>query len=976
MAIIQLKNGIDRFWRNASNKNALRPEHKATIRSRLLQGSVDEEDTAFALHNALVTAKVVRIDYPTDWPDAFTVIIDLLRRVRDGNQAHLSGALLVLLRVIKELASAKLRRSQTALQAVTPELVLLIGEIYSKLTPMWLDFLTKGRGDEDDADYAMQNSLTCLKALRRLVVMGYEYPHRDSLVQEFWGLSQNQFGQFLGYVSHDSIVPAPYQDVVGKHLLQFTKFHIDMCETHPASFAVLPNSMALVHAYWDLVARFAEVFDKSGGIRQGPSDSGPEAKTKVEGPLLERLALKGLLLLKGCITMVYHPHQTFKFRSKEVKAEQSAAMDFVKDNLLTSDFVLQVVNVIITKLFIFRKSDLEAWEEAPEEWESQEHLAGDAWEWQVRPCSERVFLLLLVHYTDLLVPPLLEYFKTAVNPAADVVTKEAVYTAMGRAADRVYDAFDFDSFLKSTLAADAQVQGPLAKLLRRRIAILLSIWVPIKIANENRPLVFEIFRHLMKKDDPNNDEVVRITAARQLKYIADDFEFVPELFQPYASDLLAQLIDLLQEVDTDDTKLAILSTVRVIINRMDTLVSQFGDQIMSVLPTVWGSVGEDAFMIKQAILSIISTLVTSMRSESQRYHAHILPLVAEAMDPSTQVHTFLLDDAVDMWRCIMAQCCPPLSQELISLEEAVVPHLDYDSKLSEDCLEIVKAYIVLAPEAMLSDRFRRPTLMGLSKILESKRRDIMHLGAKTVQYVLRAAEELGGPNGISVVVQDMMGVGLLPHILEQLHDTWESQQVMGPKAKKRTLGVVAETYYVSILARIAVVNPELFVNMLSSTGDLAQVWRWLSAEWFSCLDNMADVERSKLSCLALTRLTELPQPMQDLVLGKLQDYFAMWTTIVGEVQEGDASGADCLVWSETPSGEFDTPLDTRENILGAKDPIHVEHTFNFIKLRLQDLIQRTGGEQAFEANWAVNVDKDVLSGFQALSTPGDRNIDL
>jgi len=39
-------------------------------------------------------------------------------------------------------------------------------------------------------------------------------------------------------------------------------------------------------------------------------------------------------------------------------------------------------------------------------------------------------------------------------------------------------------------------------------------------------------------------------------------------------------------------------------------------------------------------------------------------------------------------------------------------------------------------------------------------------------------------------------------------------------------------------------------------------------------------------------------------------------------------------------------------------------------LRLQDLIRRTGGEQAFEAEWAVNVDKEVLAGFRQLSQPG------
>ena len=56
--------------------------------------------------------------------------------------------------------------------------------------------------------------------------------------------------------------------MVGKHLMQFAKLHINMSETHAASFPLLPNSIPLVRAYWNLVKGFSEVFEKSGGIKQ------------------------------------------------------------------------------------------------------------------------------------------------------------------------------------------------------------------------------------------------------------------------------------------------------------------------------------------------------------------------------------------------------------------------------------------------------------------------------------------------------------------------------------------------------------------------------------------------------------------------------------------------------------------------------------------------------------------------------------
>lgn len=942
---------------------------KQQIRERLFEGTIGEEDKAFALHNALVVAKVVRIDYPDDWRDALPSVIDLLRAHKNGNQLFLGGALIILLRVVKELGTARLRKSQTALQSVTPEMVYLLGEIYTERTTMWVNWLTTGQGDEDDADIAMQNSLFCLKTLRLLLIVGYENPSQDKVVLEFWSVTQSHFGQFLGYVSHDSAVPAPYQDVVGKHLLQFTKLHLEMSVTHPASFPLLPNSIPLVQAYWDLVAKFAEVFDKSGGLRQTTAGGLDSAKSKVEGPLLEKLALKGLLLIKNCNAIVWRPIQTFKYKTSEVKLQQSEAISTINTQLMTDEFVLQIVNVIVTKLLIFRQADLDAWDLDPEEFESTEKHLGDAWAWEVRPCAERVFLDLLVHYKALVSPPLLSYFHSAAKSDSDVITKEAIYTAMGGAAPNLFEVFDFDTFLSTTIVQDAQYTGPLAKVLRRRIAILLSLWVPVKIDDANRPLVFDIYRHLLNKKDAINDEVVRITAARQLKWIADDFNFPGEVCVPYAPEIFTQLLNLLGDVAIDDTKQALFETLRLFIQRMEAHISPFGDQIMSAIPGLWDAAGED-FMSKQSILSVLSGLVSSLGSESQRYQRFMLPIIAHAMDANSQIHIFLLDDTVDLWKTVMSQSSPPLAPELIRLEPTILPLTSHqEMHISQDSLEIVKSYIVLAPEAMLSDATRQATLEALCGAMSSRDRSEVCIAAKSIDYILRAAEEFGGSDGVSVIVQDMLEIGFLRQVLSGIHGAWESHQTTGPNRKSNPLETVLETDYFAILGRIAVADSAVFIGLLERFGGLNQVWSWLSAEWFSAFDSMADGERQKLSCLALTRLCELPQPIQDLVLGKLQDYFCMWTSVVLEVHEGDANGPDCLVWSAAPQTEYDTPQDRRESAIALKDPVHSVHTFNFIRERLQDLVQRTGGEEQFQANWTVNVDRDVLAGFQDLSNP-------
>jgi len=638
---------------------------------------------------------------------------------------------------------------------------------------------------------------------------------------------------------------------------------------------------------------------------------------------------------------------------------------------------LDIVQVIISKLFIFRKSDLEAWEEDPETWESQERNEGQAWEWAVRPCAERLLIDLLTHHREL-GQPLLTYCNLATKVQMDIVTKEAAYCALGCAASIVHESFDFDRFLNATLVADTQIQEPMAKLLRRRIAILLSQWIAIKIPEGSRPVVYEIYRHILNPNDDHNDLVVRITAARQFKWIAEDFGFTGEDFLPFAADYFTLLVGLIKEVESDEARLAILSTIRVIVNGMGQHVSQFGTDIMVVLPTLWETVGPEEYMMKQAILAVMSSLIDAIGLNSLPHQPTIIPLLREAMNPDSALHLHLIEDSIELWSSVMQQCTPPLLPELAQLVELLLPLLEYDSHVANRCLEITKDYIILAPGEILSDHLRRPTIEALGKTLNVPSREQNRLGAECLERVVRIAEDLGVAQGLSIVIQDMFETGLLRTLLERLHSAWESTQTVGPSRKPSKIDSLKETDYFAILARIALADPALFVNMLSSfSGSFEQPWSWLSTQWFANFDCIAEADKKKLSCLALTRLCELPSPVQELILARLQDYLSMWTSVITDLREPtEASNTDTLIWKPREAysaAEFEgeTPLMKHEYMFAEKDPVHRVNTYDFVRARLEDLVSRVGGEQAFEANWAVNVDKDVLAGFQRLSQPGE-----
>jgi DNA-binding protein len=151
--------------------------------------------------------------------------------------------------------------------------------------------------------------------------------------------------------------------------------------------------------------------------------------------------------------------------------------------------------------------------------------------------------------------------------------KDAVYCAIYITAPVIQNQLDFDALLRSNLVDEVQVKDPQFKILRRRIAMLLGKWTPIKLAEQSKPLVYQIFHHLLNPEDEVNDQVVRVTAGRQLSNVVEAWEFEPKPFLPYIDDVLTRLMALIEEVELQETKMALLNTISVLSERMEEAVS-------------------------------------------------------------------------------------------------------------------------------------------------------------------------------------------------------------------------------------------------------------------------------------------------------------------------------------------------------------------------------------------------------------------
>jgi hypothetical protein len=189
--------------------------------------------------------------------------------------------------------------------------------------------------------------------------------------------------------------------------MQLSKFHHAMATTHPSSFSLMSGSVELIQqGYWPLIKQLSENW---GSKSLDSAQIGTDGAAEEEAPILERLSLKGLLLIRACVKMVFYPTQTFRYRHQQEKEERLQAVQKVRSQLLTESLVQEIMGTLVQCFFVFRPSDLRAWEEEPDEWEKMEE-GGEDWEFAIRPCAEKLFLDLAKNFKDLIIPPLLQVF--------------------------------------------------------------------------------------------------------------------------------------------------------------------------------------------------------------------------------------------------------------------------------------------------------------------------------------------------------------------------------------------------------------------------------------------------------------------------------------------------------------------------------------------------------------------------------------
>ncbi|PPQ99043.1 hypothetical protein CVT24_003603 [Panaeolus cyanescens] len=874
-AIIQFKNAVVGHWRS---RRLLSDELRSNIRQRCL-AFVDEQDETIADCNNLVVSKLARTDYPQHWPNLVPDLVQIIntsleQRYQSGldnpsNTLRLRRGLKLLNDIIKEFSSMKLLNGVKVMSQITGELKDAFYRYYSGMASIFSpQQITTANLDSPKL---CDDILLCHLVFKCLVKMSVwlwnkteQLPKETREERDNWllGLFNSSVAQvkmltelrktlLLTVVqSNVQLNGQATQTVVNytKHLRLFGKLFRRLQQLHAQRFASLEESPGLILYYW------SQVVDSK--------NYAPRPITNVANPDSELFPVK--FLVQGMILFKESLSQWTPVKRSGIPNKNS----------LSEEFVRRAVEILVSRFMPLNATDLEGWIADPEEWINMEEKENDEWEYDIRACSERLTTQLCNQFPEFVVPLLKSTFEAiAPLPTTDldsIVQKEALYCAVGRCANRLRDHIQFAAYLENTFHPQAHDTNPNYPIIKRRIAWLIGKWVSSESTPVNNPKIWEILVHLLQDRSPGSDTVVRLTASTSLRECVDVLGFDPQAFEPFLATSITQLINVMGEADTLESKRRVADTLNVIIEQSGYRIRPFMAVITEPIPELWLNSEKD-YLLKASLLVTVTKLVEATQEQSNALTALVESLIKGSMVEEAKIQ--LEEDALVLWLAALRNS-PTFTEStntgLLGLFPLAVDMLSTNLDLLGSLTSIVESYFLLAASHLLTlyskDIFKAFEMAFNNKLVDNNAKGL--IGSLSLLVQLSPSALWG---------EAMHTSGLFPYLLKTL--------VAG---ESDTLLLVE---HIHLFSRIAILDTQMFQHlMMASAQALGQpestLYDLLLDQWWGKFDNMSEPRHRKLAAMGAAALVSTGRPE---ILSRLPtETFNLWLDVFGEIKEAQA----------------------------------------------------------------------------------------
>lgn len=846
---------------------------------------------------------------------------------------------------------------RTGFQAAAPDLVKVTGALYLQLTQKWMQSFDLA---------TMEVGYMALKVTGRLISEGYSHCNRYSEASEFFNSSVEHF---LGFANMYDSQPA---ELIAKHIRGLGKFYTNVFDRQPVAFMMMQDSLKLIKSYLTIFESKAELLQQVGDPSQD------EESTE----FWERIVVQGLKLVKNVISLFYkNGVSTIRYRSEEDREESKAAFALLEKEFFTPNVINGIVSILLSSYFKLTPRDLESWKSDPEEWTTEQ--LNNSWEYQARPCAEKVFTDLLANFKTIVGPTVLEFMESS-SQSNDLLFRDVAYNAFAIASAAPFDNIDFDDMLARGFIPQGYATGSdMYSIIRRRICLVISDWVSVQCSAASRIEIYKLIQHFLNPADPLNDRVVRLYACQALRYTVDEWNTDLNDFIPFLPVLLERMFQLLtQDLELMESKKFVLQVLSVIVDRVERQIAPYTDMILQILPPLWDT-SEDNYQMKCIILQTLSNLISSTGENSTKCYSLAMPMLQVSVDSTSELFTYLLEDALPLWE-VLAENAPEANEHLLRLLPLLINLIENNTENLTLEIKILESYVLLDSSFLISNfgaqMFKLFAIYLPNMTIESSSWVNSTLNLLALNSPFEAYGE--------ILVSSGLFSALFAVLLHEDTSPITCVEVLGN------------------FSRMALQNADAFLQFLTVTG-LPDTYRPPVDEpnaptpspieavidaYINKFDSMGHPRERKLNALGITALVRTGcEP----AMRKLPDIMAIWTQLLDEVSENEVGDAEIYyspeeyfnpnesmiragITSQYPTPQHPDPAGAdaealmspethRRRALHNTDPVHTIRLKAYISASLEHVQQLSEDHAAFLATSLDPSLVDTLAGVLKLA---------
>ena len=889
LAMIRFKNGIAKYWRpRIVNRKSVVIEHdaKERIRQRLLD-VLSEPDRVVATQGALSVARIMRHDYPDEWPTIVPTLqaalesssAALYEAAAQGRLAQSTAETLVLLRAadtlrhcVKELGSVRIMAGRLRMASLAECLIPVLQPVMERVfaiafdtndTAAWAQ--TPGTAERLRASHLLLKSLHRLSLHEKGLISSRVQQIDSNVAYMFFASTPRQLAcvaqrrtEFVG-TGHE-LLP-----VLTKHMMAYAKLHYAFVSSFQSHITKWPSWTEVVEWYWGVLCDAA----KDGASVSLHHDDDDD--------------------------LVVYPYRWIVLSLKLLHAtldrwqrDRPAGTMFVGTS--GAQFELQVVDVLLKTYLRLTPTDLERWQAHPEQFAIEEDQGDD--ELDIRPAAIELMRSLSRHSfrsgkgAAPEVPTVSDYMWMQFEASAQwpltldsVLAREVVYHATGLCRDQLNPLWWYDSDADPDVRMSGAIHDRLIPeaamdadaiwiVVRRRIVWLLYEWSEF-VYEATRPIAYALLVQLLKQAPGYTDATIQLLAARSLAAIADTVDFERRTFLPYLQDTVVGLAHMLQGgIEEPDSIRSITHALCVIMDRADTDMVPYGPALVDMVPKMWAR-DDPQMRLKPSLLEFVSKLVekylphVEAQAETQ---ALVARLLRDSFEPATR--SLLGHDALLLWYHTLASSYT-LSVPLVELL-SLAPELLGQPEYAPLMCRVWEEAVLLAPEDMLYS-------FGMS-VYGAMAQMVGHPNTPVIMEPIFAID-------MHVRALPTARLGAMADIMRATH---LDQAILASLCRENDMYHVRQRCAILVSRMALTMPPPTFHDMVRATTR----WPDLCRSLISTSVMLTHARSRKLVALGLAHILRHASAEDMGLLSAVPDMIGLWTEVLGEVVEDEAGSAD------------------------------------------------------------------------------------